>query len=75
MVTYDPVSRSPMARYTGDGGERYILWYEDARSVADKLTLARMFGIGGASVWRLGIIPAYTDIPDYDVWSAIEAQR
>ena len=75
VVTYDPVSRSPMARYTGDGGERYILWYEDARSVADKLTLARMFGIGGASVWRLGIIPAYTDIPDYDVWSAIEAQR
>ena len=48
---------------------------EDARSVADKLTLARMMGITGVSVWRLGNVPTYSDIPDYDAWSAILAQR
>ena len=75
VVSYDSLYRNPVARYSGDSGDRYILWYEDARSVADKLTLARMFGVTGVSVWRLGTIPAYTDIPNYDVWSAILAQR
>ena len=43
--------------------------------MADKITLARMFGITGVSLWRLGTIPAYSDIPNYDAWSAILAQR
>ena len=38
-----------------------IVWYEDARSVQAKLALARMFGINGVSVWRLGIVPDYGD--------------
>lgn len=70
-VTYDEHSRNPVARYTVEDGGHYILWYEDARSVSDKLTLARMFGINGVSVWRLGNIPQYDDISNYDVWSAI----
>lgn len=37
--------------------------------------LARMMGITGISVWRLGNVPAYSDIPDYDAWAAILAQR
>lgn len=75
VVTYDDHTRNPAALYTTEDGSRILLWYEDARSVADKLTLARMFGITGVSVWRLGNIPAYSDVPNYDVWSAILAQR
>ena len=48
------------------------MWYEDARSVADKLQLARMFGISGVSLWRVGTIPASSG---YDVWSAVQAAR
>lgn len=75
VTIYDEHSRNPVTTYTGDDGARYILWYEDAHSISDKLTLARMFGITGVSIWRLGNIPAYDQVPNYDVWSAVQAQR
>lgn len=75
VVTYDESDRNPSALYTTEEGMTVRLWYEDARSVADKLTLARMMGITGVSVWRLGNVPAYSEIPNYDAWSAILAQR
>lgn len=74
-ITYDESARNPAAHYTTEDGMQVLLWYEDARSVADKLTLARMMGITGVSVWRLGNVPTYSDIPDYDAWSAVLAQR
>ena len=72
VVTYSEKYRNPYALYTGDDGARYKVWYEDSRSVADKLQLARMFGVTGVSLWRVGIIPASSG---YDVWSAIQAAR
>ena len=65
--TWDEESRNPCLDYTVNG-EHYRLWYEDEQSVADKLFLARMFGVTGVSVWRLGNIPNYPEIPHYDVW-------
>lgn len=62
--------------YTTGDGSRYRLWYEDALSVTAKIRLARMFGINGISIWRLGNVPAYADAGlNYDVWSAVLAQR
>ncbi len=72
VVTYSDKYRNPYAIYTTEDGERYKVWYEDARSVADKLQLARMFGITGVSLWRVGTIPASSG---YNVWSAIQAAR
>ncbi len=34
----------------------------------EKLSLARMFGVTGVSVWRLGTIPYFPEIENYDVW-------
>lgn len=65
---WDEKSHNPNLNYTNESGERYTLWYEDAQSVADKILLAHMFGVDGASIWRLGIVPSYPDIPNYDVW-------
>ncbi len=45
-------------------GSDNIVWYEDARSVTAKVRLAKMFGIGGISVWRLGNVPE-------DAWEVI----
>ena len=72
VVTYSEKYRNPYAIYTNEEGERYKVWYEDARSVADKLQLAKLFGITGVSLWRVGTIPASTG---YNVWSAIQAAR
>lgn len=70
LRAWDEKSRNPCLDYTADG-EHYRLWYEDAQSVSDKLRLAKMFGVTGVSVWRLGVIPSYPDIAHYDVWSVL----
>ncbi len=52
-----------------------VVWYENARSVTAKMKLARYFGVGGLSLWRLGTIP--DDGPDIemDVLTKLLAQR
>ncbi len=56
--------------------ENIFLWYEDERSVSDKLQLARFFGINGVSLWRLGTIPGYTDDGlYYNVMESIKSER
>ena len=72
VVEYSERYRNPAVPYTTQDGARYRVWYENEQSVLDKLTLARMFGVTGVSLWRLGAIPASTG---YDVWSAIQSQR
>jgi spore germination protein YaaH len=63
---------NPYITYTTENGQHIFLWYEDARSVSAKLTLARMLGITSVSVWRLGLIPAYSDDGlYYDVMSVL----
>ena len=57
--------RNPYLIYTTEGGERVFLWYQDSRSVAEKLQMARRFGITGASIWRMGIVPSEAG---WDVW-------
>lgn len=55
---YSETYRNPYFVYEADDGDRLFLWYEDSRSVSEKLALARFFGVTGVSVWRLGNIPA-----------------
>ena len=72
VVTYSEEYRNPCAAYTTEDGGRYLVWYENGQSVLDKFQLARMFGIAGVSLWRLGNIPA---APGYDVWTAVASTR
>ena len=53
----------PYATYTGSDGNTYFLWYDNARSVEARLELAKLFGISGVSLWRMG------NIPVWDSWS------
>lgn len=52
------------------------IWYEDSQSVQAKINLAKMFGIHGLSLWRLGNIPAFDDTYGkssfLDVWQQIQ---
>ena len=64
--------RNPYLIYRTEEGRRIFLWYENGRSVAEKARLARLFGITGVSVWRLGLIPHYADAGlDYDVMGVL----
>ncbi len=61
QMGWSDVYWNPYATYTTESGQHIFLWYEDQRSVEAKVNLARMFGITGVSVWRLGLIPDYDD--------------
>jgi spore germination protein YaaH len=56
-------------------GYENTVWYEDSTSVMKKIDLARLFGIQGVSLWRLGTIPDYQSADgkdfDMDVWQSI----
>lgn len=51
-IEYDTTAQSPHYTYYRDG-KTHAVWFEDARSVAAKLTLASQNGIDGVSVWNL----------------------
>ena len=70
---YSDTYRNAYVTYTNESGQRIFLWYEDSRSVADKLTLAKLFGINSVSFWKLGSIPCYSDEGlYYDVMSVVK---
>lgn len=55
------------AIYTTEDGGRYFLWYQDGQSVQTALNAAKLLGVGGVSLWRLGNLPLYTI--GYGEWS------
>ena len=61
LMGYSEVYRDPYLTYTTEDGTDIFLWYEDSRSVNDKIQLAHLFGINGVSFWRIGNIPDYAD--------------
>ncbi len=58
---WSDAARSPWCTYTTESGQNIFLWYEDARSIAQKLSCAKLLGVSSVSVWRLGLIPNYAD--------------
>ncbi len=70
-ISYPNYSYVPYASYTNtQDNTQNILWYEDERSVTAKAELARLMGIRGLSLWRLGTIP--TDSANgLNIWSAV----
>ncbi|MEG2959450.1 MAG: hypothetical protein RR828_06915, partial [Oscillospiraceae bacterium] len=76
VIGWDETYASSYANYADDDGNRYVVWYEDARSAVAKVKLARMFGINGISLWRLGSIPNdATPGLNCDAWSALLNER
>lgn len=76
-INYSKKLENPWAvYYNSEDNTENIIWYEDCRSVDAKIRLAKMFGIKGVSLWRLGNIPAYNDADsielNLDVWQVIK---
>jgi len=53
-IRYDETSRAPFFTYYDDSGALHEVWFEDARSILAKLTLANEFRVGGLSYWTIG---------------------
>ena len=67
-VKYSDKYKNPYLIYDSDDGKE-IVWYENSRSIADKVRLAEMLGVSGISVWRLGLIPQESG--ELDIWNGI----
>ncbi len=77
-VTYHERYRNPMLSFYDETDQtQNIVWYEDERSIGDKLLMAKLLGVEGLSVWRLGNIPNVSDSStngrelNFDVWNLI----
>ena len=72
VMGWSDTAHSPWCTYTTESGQHIFLWYEDARSTAEKLACAKLVGVTSVSVWRLGLIPDYADEGlHYDVMSVL----
>lgn len=69
VTGYSDTYRNAHMTYTTEDNRSIFLWYENERSVGDKLDLAKLFGVTDVSVWRLGLVPDYNG---YNVWSVIK---
>ncbi len=53
-IQYDQKAQSPFYTYYDINGIEHIVWFEDARSVLAKFTVAHQYGLRGVSYWVLG---------------------
>lgn len=52
-VLWDDASQSPHFTYW-DGGQQHSVWFENGFSAAQRVALARDYGLRGVAIWRLG---------------------
>ena len=52
-IRYDPASETPFFYYSALGKE-HIVWFEDVRSILEKLDLALEYGLAGVGYWHAG---------------------
>ena len=55
QIRFDDTAKAPYFNYTDPGGVRHEVWFEDARSVAARLSLVREFGLAGISIWTINM--------------------
>ena len=73
-INYSEKYKNPYAFYTTEDGQQILLWYEDSRSIKDKIKLAKMFGINSLSIWRIGAIPNGAAEQYMNVWEVIDSE-
>lgn len=64
LPKWDIDGKSPYFTYEEDGNTHEV-WYENARSIQEKIALAKTAGFGGITVWRLGS-------EDPQMWKAVK---
>lgn len=70
-ITYSQSYKNPYAFYNTESNQQILLWYEDSRSVKDKINLAKMFGINSVSIWRIGAVANGNSEQYMNIWDTI----
>ncbi len=53
VIQYDYTAQAPFFYYYDDDRRQHVVWFEDARSILARLTLANEFRLGGLSYWTI----------------------
>lgn len=53
VIKYDETAQAPFFNYYDNNGKQHEVWFEDARSILAKLTLANEYRLGGVSYWTI----------------------
>ncbi len=54
-IEYDETAQAPTFRYRDEQGREHIVWFEDARSIQQKLRLLIRYNLRGIGYWKLGL--------------------
>lgn len=54
-ASWDEETCQNYAEFEGADGSLYQIWLEDDKSLEEKLTLVKDYGLGGVAAWRLGL--------------------
>ena len=52
-IQFDPIAMSPYFYYTDENSDPHVVWFEDARSILQKLNLIPEYNLAGFSVWNI----------------------
>lgn len=52
-IKFDPKAQSPYYTYYDNMRRQHIVWFEDARSIQQKLLLVNEYGLAGISYWTI----------------------
>lgn len=63
-ASWDETTSQNYAEFEGDDGTLYQIWLEDEKSLTEKLTLVKDYGLAGVAAWKLGF-------EDDSVWDVI----
>lgn len=54
-IQYSVEYQSPFFRYYDEQGQQHEAWFEDVRSMGEKMRLAREYGLQGIGAWQLSL--------------------
>ncbi|AKO92432.1 sporulation protein [Priestia filamentosa] len=52
-VQYSETYKSPYFRYNDENGQRHEVWFEDVRSMSEKMMLVKRYGLQAIGAWQL----------------------
>ncbi|MDO4344616.1 MAG: glycosyl hydrolase family 18 protein [Eubacteriales bacterium] len=53
-ASWDETTAQNYAEFEGDDGSLYQIWLEDDKSIEEKMTLVKDYGLAGVAAWKLG---------------------
>ena len=52
-VQYSETYKSPYFRYNDENGQRHEVWFEDVRSMSEKMMLVKRYELQAIGAWQL----------------------